>query len=280
MLRGDEKSEAQLFLDHFFRALGHGGVQEAGATLEFRIAKRPGSAQLELIFVTGYLRYRVAQLPESVSVTLLTRTLITDFASRASDLDAVCAIAARAKNVLSVDSLHAKVYMVDNACALITSANATFAGMHRNAECGFEIRERATIDSLREHFANAFGAKHTPKPWKLAELEELKEPVALLRKSLPRMPRLPSAADQPARLELPPSLFRKFIGEFSGWLRLTLEGVAALGKTEFSLDEIFTACAPIIARNFPNNKFPNKDSTATAASSRSRHHPLRGRRTL
>jgi len=48
-LEGDEKSEAQLFLDHFFRALGHGGVQEAGATLEFRIAKKPGSPQLELI---------------------------------------------------------------------------------------------------------------------------------------------------------------------------------------------------------------------------------------
>ncbi len=48
-LKGDEKCEAQLFLDHFFRALGHGGVQEAGATLEFRIAKKPGSAQLELL---------------------------------------------------------------------------------------------------------------------------------------------------------------------------------------------------------------------------------------
>ena len=48
-LKGDEKSEAQIFLDHFFRALGHGGVQEAGATLEFRIAKKPGSAQMELI---------------------------------------------------------------------------------------------------------------------------------------------------------------------------------------------------------------------------------------
>ena len=48
-LKGDEKSEAQSFLDHFFRALGHGGVIEAGATFEFRIAKKPGSAQLELI---------------------------------------------------------------------------------------------------------------------------------------------------------------------------------------------------------------------------------------
>ena len=48
-LKGDEKSEAQSFLDHFFRALGHKGVIEAGATFEFRVAKKPGSPQLELI---------------------------------------------------------------------------------------------------------------------------------------------------------------------------------------------------------------------------------------
>lgn len=52
-LRGDEKSEAQTFLDHFFRALGHDGVIEAGATFEFRVAKKPGSPQLELITGNG-----------------------------------------------------------------------------------------------------------------------------------------------------------------------------------------------------------------------------------
>lgn len=52
-LRGDEKSEAQTFLDHFFRALGHAGVIEAGATFEFRVAKKPGSPQLELIKGNG-----------------------------------------------------------------------------------------------------------------------------------------------------------------------------------------------------------------------------------
>src|SRR5438045_1640700 len=52
-LRGDEKSEAQTFLDHFFRALGHDGVIEAGATFEFRVAKKPGSPQLELIKGNG-----------------------------------------------------------------------------------------------------------------------------------------------------------------------------------------------------------------------------------
>ena len=39
-LTGDEKGEAQVFLDRFFRALGHAGVREAGATLEQRVARR------------------------------------------------------------------------------------------------------------------------------------------------------------------------------------------------------------------------------------------------
>jgi SAM-dependent methyltransferase len=38
-LTGDEKGEAQTFLDRFFRAFGHGGAIEAGATYEERIHK-------------------------------------------------------------------------------------------------------------------------------------------------------------------------------------------------------------------------------------------------
>lgn len=47
-IKGDEKGEAQVFLERFFRALGYDGVGGAGATLEFRITRRPGSPQLEL----------------------------------------------------------------------------------------------------------------------------------------------------------------------------------------------------------------------------------------
>ena len=41
-LSGDEKGEAADFLDHLFRTLGHGGIREAGATREFRLAKSTG----------------------------------------------------------------------------------------------------------------------------------------------------------------------------------------------------------------------------------------------
>ncbi|WP_152052799.1 DNA methyltransferase [Tautonia marina] len=41
-LSGDEKGEAHSFLDRMFRAFGHAGVQEAGATFEARIPKAEG----------------------------------------------------------------------------------------------------------------------------------------------------------------------------------------------------------------------------------------------
>ncbi|MFA5811016.1 MAG: DNA methyltransferase [bacterium] len=36
-LKGDEKGEAQVFCDRLFRAFGHAGYKEAGATLEYRV---------------------------------------------------------------------------------------------------------------------------------------------------------------------------------------------------------------------------------------------------
>lgn len=42
-LRGDEKGESADFLDRFFRALGHDGIYEAGASRESRVAKKDGS---------------------------------------------------------------------------------------------------------------------------------------------------------------------------------------------------------------------------------------------
>ena len=42
-LKGDEKGEAQVFCDRLFRAFGHEGYKEAGATLEYRV-KRQGKS--------------------------------------------------------------------------------------------------------------------------------------------------------------------------------------------------------------------------------------------
>src|SRR5437870_4298315 len=100
----------------------------------FRSALLQCSSSLHVAspFVGKYLSERIESLPLGIPTILLTRTLLTDFASSASDLDAVCSIARRTGHIFSLNSLHAKVYVIDKARALITSANATFSGMFRN----------------------------------------------------------------------------------------------------------------------------------------------------
>lgn len=51
-LQGDEKGEAQIFLDRLFRAFGHAGIREAGATLEFRLKRNDdkGRSFADLMF--------------------------------------------------------------------------------------------------------------------------------------------------------------------------------------------------------------------------------------
>lgn len=51
-LKGDEKGEAQVFLDRLFQAFGHAGVVEAGGTLETRVSKRSngGTAFADLVW--------------------------------------------------------------------------------------------------------------------------------------------------------------------------------------------------------------------------------------
>jgi hypothetical protein len=50
-LAGDEKGEAQVFLDRLFRGFGWGGYKEAGATLEFRVKNnRRGTSFADLVW--------------------------------------------------------------------------------------------------------------------------------------------------------------------------------------------------------------------------------------
>ncbi|MDH2916881.1 MAG: N-6 DNA methylase, partial [Gallionella sp.] len=50
-ISGDEKGEAQIFLDHLFIALGHKGLKEAGATCEQRVKKdNGGTAFADLVW--------------------------------------------------------------------------------------------------------------------------------------------------------------------------------------------------------------------------------------
>lgn len=176
-------------------------------------------------YVGRYLDSAVSQLSADVAVTLLTRTLLGDFASNASDLDALHDLAERVGGILSLSSLHAKVYVIDRKRALVTSANATFSGMHRNRECGVEIKNRDSINALRGLIRSGFGSTPRPQLWTADDLNELRKPVATLRAALSRVTTLREAAiEAPPRVRLQLKQLRRLAESFSGWLQLTMEG--------------------------------------------------------
>jgi hypothetical protein len=206
-------------------------------------------------YVGVYLEKAVSQLGNNVEFTLLTRTLLSDFARSASDLEAVWALAVRSGGVLSLSSLHAKVYVVDNRRALITSANATFSGMHHNRECGFEIRRRKDIGVLRGFIRSGFGSNAKPQFWTADDLAELRGPVESLRAALPRVAILrDKAIETPMRVRLQRRQLERLIGSFSGWLQLTMEGISQISSESFTMTDVFAACLPLATSRFPDNR--------------------------
>lgn len=223
--------------------------------LESALAHCSTSVTVSSPYVGDYFADTISRLPEKIEVALLTRTLITDFASRASDLDAVCKLAKRSDGVLSLSSLHAKVYVVDETKALVTSANATYSGMNRNRECGLEVTSRAEVRTLATLIHSGFGGIPKPKSWTVEDLEELREPVKVLRDALPRTTKSQlQTVDAPPRVELPRRQFNKLIESFSGWLQLTLEGIAMIESNIFTMEQVWIACSPLAQRRFPENR--------------------------
>ena len=157
-------------------------------------------------YVGEYLATAIATLKEDISVTVLTRTLLTDFASGSSDLEAVVKLAYRSGGILSLSSLHAKVYAIDEQRALVTSANATFSGMYRNRECGIETTEGATVRNLIRLIHTGFGSSPGPQRWSAGDLEALRGSVELVRSSLPRSTNvIAPSLGIPARIRLKPA---------------------------------------------------------------------------
>jgi hypothetical protein len=224
------------------------------AWLQSAIAECRHSIAVASPYVGDYLWKTVAELDGGISVALLTRTLLTDFASNASDLDAVRKIAERAGTVLSLSSLHAKVYLVDARKALITSANATASGMFRNRECGYEVG-RKHARNLKSLILTGFGSSPQPQPWTAEQLDELREPVERLRAALPRTARIEAQAiEQPPRVELGKRAYSRVVESFAGWLRLTIEGLSQIRSDVFTMDDVLAACAPLAAAQFPENR--------------------------
>jgi hypothetical protein len=223
------------------------------------LSERLARCQRHFIVSSPYVGRAFADLLAHVSgrarKVLLTRVDLRDFAFGSSDIEALCAIARQGTVVTSLAALHAKVYVVDDTAALVTSANATQAGLLSNLECGLAAEDPDVVRRLGRLVLSGFGATESPAVWRYSDLEPwvpvvemLKEPV---RKALAGasgdlakvMLRLPSAPSTNAALTA-----------VKGWTSLVLRGILLQPRDTFRLDELDATCRPAAAKRYPRNR--------------------------
>jgi hypothetical protein len=171
-----------------------------------------------------------------------------------SNIEAICTLARTGTVVMGLSGLHAKVYVIDETCALVTSANATEGGLRRNWECGVALKEVETVNQLARLVLSGFGASEPPVVWKANELEALRKPVQVIKDSLPRLPRPKFACPEDVRVPLPTQEDKKrLVASFSGWTALALGGVLQQKQDEFTMEELLPVCEPLALRRYPKN---------------------------
>ena len=188
-------------------------------------------------------------IPSGVSLTLITRTDLRDFVTGASSLEVLCTLAKQGVGVSSLRGLHAKMYLFDDKCALVSSANATNSGLRTNLECGLATRDRGTVAQLSKTLLRGFDFD-IPRVIRLSALERLKLAVASIEALMPREAHVPTPEVEP---QFSVTDEAALLTGFRGWTNLTLRGVLALPPGEFELNELVGVCQPLAAVDYPKN---------------------------
>ena len=162
------------------------------------LSENAKSCRSRMLIASPYVNNGVIQItdlaPERVTRTLITRTDLRDFATGASNLETLCTLARNGVGVSSLSGLHAKMYIFDDTCALVTSANATNSGMCHNIECGLGTRDSKVVAQLARTLLRGFGSE-VPRGMTLTALEGLREALPAIRVSVPQHSPTPVPAD-------------------------------------------------------------------------------------
>ena len=223
------------------------------------LAERARECRSRLLVGSAYINDAIVGLtnlvPATASRTLVTRTDLRDFALGASNLDTLCNLARDGTTVRSLSNLHAKIYIFDGSSALVTSANATFAGMYRNFECGLATEDEQVVEGLANSLLKGFGAERPPYRVGVSELESLHVVLRAVKMTLPRPSGISSRDNAPA-VEAAFSIAdtEMLLEGFRGWLRLTLRGVLAMPESGFRLRDLVDECRSAAAREYPRNR--------------------------
>src|SRR3989338_2903699 len=129
----------ELYLKHWYDKL----LDELTRTKRLRIVSP---------FIKEQVIRKIQGQFDFVNFELITRFNLRDFASNVSSLDGLKFSVDNGAKVYGISGLHSKIYLFDNRCAIITSANLTTGGLVNNYECGVFLTDPLTIQNLHNYF--------------------------------------------------------------------------------------------------------------------------------
>ncbi len=191
-------------------------------------------------------------LSTSAGVTLVSSFSIASFSRGASEVAAFRRVLERGGRVRNWQRLHAKMYIFDNAAAVVTSANLTRGGLRGNYEYGVRLSEPEVVAAVTADFDRLANNRHAGR----IGVRLLDEIDALLCK-LPPQPRfhvpLPHIATEDDEMEpvledgaavMAPAL--------DGWRKTVFQILDALPATHFALADAYAA-VPALQKQYPDN---------------------------
>ncbi len=219
------------------------------------VAENARTCRSHMIVVSPYVNNGVIGItdlaPAGVTCRLITRTDLRDFATGASSLETLCTLAKKGVVVSSLGGLHAKMYIFDDICALVTSANATNSGMRRNLECGLATRDATMVARLSSVLLRGFEFE-VLRVMSISALETLRLALPSIKVSMPEHPPTPTSVDAEPEFSITDAA--GLISGFRGWTNLTMRGVMALPEGHFRMDDLLKVCAPLAAQQYPKNR--------------------------
>ena len=114
------------------------------------------SARGSLLVAAPFIKYNEAvwlleQARSGVEITTLSNINAESVGAAALDLKALLHLSGSSprSKLISLPSLHAKVFIADEKCAVVTSGNLTRSGLDRNLEYGVQIQAPALVKTVR-----------------------------------------------------------------------------------------------------------------------------------
>ncbi len=121
-------------------------------------------------------------------IRVITRFNLDDFNAGVSDLDSLAAVIDAGGQVRGVKGLHAKLYIFDPVCAIVTSANLTEAALLRNHEFGFVSTGFSVVSACHDYAETLWDAAGDNLT--LAQIDDWRCTLARARASYPPVPSL------------------------------------------------------------------------------------------